>query len=552
MFVLAAILGLQLLTMPSWAKDTVVIDRITQSEAEALDIQIPEDVPAGHHEVQIEVSDDSGVVSTQTLKFCKTSEGTIKWDDLCPGELAPFNPADDPAGTTGLAVAALSILGAIGGSLTSNSSTKEGNREDNELEPDTDQSSLESVQSGELQTITRRAGWGDRAKTWRFPFSNLIDKEFGLAAAAFSRFSPIMHRLIVDGTYLRTMVGSISYLLYPAAFFVALNALHAANFRALPSTLGWTLIGVAIGLLDAYAGFFAAFLYVGGVLFSGNLDSRHAVLGTVGYAMLWFLPGLLASALRPLRRIVKDFPTFWERATDYALASLLMGWATSKMVYALGGLTGYKVPIIKEANKIAFFAVAFLIIRMLLEEIATYAYPVRLYQLHQSSKAEDVFTSHPVFSLIFKAALFNLTAELFIGNSLELWFGTALFVLPSVIERYTQYVPEAAFKGKFLPTGAVKTVIMIFIGTYFANVLANQIDDPYTYLRSAFIVLTIPSVIIGAMYAMANSEKDYSSWQRTVITRYSYRLLGIGVYVILALIVKGTDVVGTIQSWFGI
>ena len=177
MFVLAAILGLQLLTMPSWAKDTVVIDRITQSEAEALDIQIPEDVPAGHHEVQIEVSDDSGVVSTQTLKFCKTPKGIIRWDDLCPGELAPFNPANDLAGTTGLAVAALSILGAVGGSLTSKSSSEESNKDSGELEPDTDQSSLESVQSGELQTITRRAGWGDRAKTWRFPFSNLIDKE---------------------------------------------------------------------------------------------------------------------------------------------------------------------------------------------------------------------------------------------------------------------------------------------------------------------------------------------------------------------------------------
>lgn len=548
LLVLAAIVGLQLLTMPSWAKDTVVIERITQSEAETLDIQIPEDVPPGHHEVQIEVSDDAGVLSTQTLKFCKTAKGIIKWDDLCPGELAPFNPADDPIGTTGLAVAALSILGAIGGSKNETDSSGESS---GSSEGDVEQSSLEAIETGELEKIKRKPGWGDRLRTWRFPLTSLADREFGLAAFQFSRFSPLMHRLIIDGTYLRSMIGSVSYLLYPAAFIVASQALHTAHFKALPATLGLTMAGILIGLLDAYAGFFAAFLYFGGVFLSGNIDSRHSLLTTVGYVMLWFVPGLLASAFRPLRREVKDFASFWERATDYALAALLMGWGVQKMVYALGGLSGYKVTIMPEANKIAIFAAIVLVGRMLLEEFVTYGYPVRTNALHEESEPQDVHSRHTSVVIVFRAVLFNLTAELFIGNSLELWIGTALFVLPSIIERYTHYIPEAAFKGKFLPTGAVKTVIMILIGTYFANVLASQIEDPYTYLRSAFVVLTIPTVIIGAMYAMANSERDASSWQRTALTRYSYRLLGICVYFVLVLIVKGSDVVGAIQGWFG-
>ena len=93
---LALIVGLQLLTLPAFAKNTVLIDRTTQSAAEQLDIQIPADVPPGHHEVQIEVSDDAGIVSAQTIYFCKTDKGIIKWDDLCPGELAPYDPSKDP------------------------------------------------------------------------------------------------------------------------------------------------------------------------------------------------------------------------------------------------------------------------------------------------------------------------------------------------------------------------------------------------------------------------------------------------------------------------
>ena len=147
--------------------------------------------------------------------------------------------------------------------------------------------------------------------------------------------------------------------------------------------------------------------------------------------------------------------------------------------------------------------------------------------------------------------IFNLTAELFIGNSVELWFGTALFLIPSIIEAYATQMPNSQFMGKLLPTGAVKTVAMILIGTYFANVLGSEIKDPHQYLRSAFVVLTIPTVIIGAMYALASSERDASTWQKTVARKYAYRLLGIVVYIILFNIVKGVDVMGAVRGWFG-
>ena len=52
---LAILFILQLSILPSWGADTVLLDRLTSSEAEDLDIQIPADVPPGYHEVVIEV-----------------------------------------------------------------------------------------------------------------------------------------------------------------------------------------------------------------------------------------------------------------------------------------------------------------------------------------------------------------------------------------------------------------------------------------------------------------------------------------------------------------
>jgi hypothetical protein len=51
------------------AEKKVVIDRLTQSEAEDLDIEIPDDVPPGFHSITIEVYDDNGTVSQKEIEF---------------------------------------------------------------------------------------------------------------------------------------------------------------------------------------------------------------------------------------------------------------------------------------------------------------------------------------------------------------------------------------------------------------------------------------------------------------------------------------------------
>ena len=77
---LVAIILLNLSVLPSLAAEKkVVIDRITQSEAEDLNIEIPDDVPPGFHSITIEVYDDNGTVSQKEIEFCKDENGVVQY-----------------------------------------------------------------------------------------------------------------------------------------------------------------------------------------------------------------------------------------------------------------------------------------------------------------------------------------------------------------------------------------------------------------------------------------------------------------------------------------
>lgn len=171
---LLGILLLNFLVLPhADAKQQVVIDRITQAEAEDLDIEIPDDVPPGHHSITIEVYDDKGTIRTKEIPFCKDNEGVVHWDDNCPDltsaptedpdpvkaiklGLQPYDPLTDSETTKGLHIGAFAALAAL-------TSIK---RNDKQNDEDAEQESLQSVSSGSLKLLKNEPGWGDLSKTW--------------------------------------------------------------------------------------------------------------------------------------------------------------------------------------------------------------------------------------------------------------------------------------------------------------------------------------------------------------------------------------------------
>jgi hypothetical protein len=565
---LAVLFILQISILPSWGAETVLIDRLSTTEAEELNIEIPADTPPGYHEVIIEVSDDSGVLEQKILTFCKGLDGTIDWAGNCPNlaeiataddlatitsreDLPTYDPAQEPEKSKDLQVAAFAVLAAVSaggaaagvGSSSSNSNNTSGQNRDDGEEGSQDKSDeasdeLASVAAGALAKIARDPGRGDLSRSWRNPYTEKSDNFFRNLISRISPHSPIVARTIADGNYLRAMFGSAASLLLVPGAALGLIALNDTSGQALPPATWIVMAIIALAVLDAMAGFVSGVIFAIGIILTGNFTSRDEVLTVAGLFIIFYAPSLLASSIRPLRRLAQDRDSLWERVTDYSLVTLLSGWTMFKMIGGLNALAGVQLLITFDAQKIGYWTSIFVLARLALEDLATYHYPVRLNQTSGEMKEPD--TVHKIIALELKIFIFVELAMPFVGYNIKLLLGTLIFITPSIIGIFfDDRLPKFRILHRLLPSGAFKLVAMVFIGAITAGWIQGLFSDPRTFLAWSFVVLAIPGLILSLLNKMSDDpEKD---WKVSPLGNTAYRILGVLVFLLIIQIVRGVD-----------
>ena len=547
---LLAIIFLNFSVLPGFAAEQkVVIDRLTQSEAEDLDIEIPDDVPPGFHSITIEVYDDNGTVSQKEIEFCKDEEGVVQWDNKCPNldlaepvekedpvqvkaiesGLKPYDPLQDSETTKGLQIAAFAALAAL-------TSIKRGDKKSDEEQ---DQESLQSVSSGALKLLKDEPGWGDRSKTWHSPLTEKTDAFFIALSHRFNPISPLLIRTAQDGNTFRAILGSIASLLAPIGLVLGVVAALNTQGQALPPA--WTIVAaiMAVAIFDAFAGFIAGAVFFLAVLFTGHITNRPEFLTAIGVMVLFFAPALLASAFRPFRRLVRNQDDLWERITDYALGTLLTFWVITKMVAAMNGLARLELPITEYGTELALLAAILLVIRVGLEDIAVEHYPMRLRALHVEIKTPS--QNQKIRSLVFKIFVFFIMAAPFVGSLLNLVLGTILFAIPQITSLSLEdNLPK---KKLYLPKGVFKTVVMIFVMALASNMIEGAFSSPKAFLKWSFVVMALPGFILHYLDAITDAPKN--DWKTSKNGRWVYRIGGLVIYILMVLVVKGVD----IASW---
>jgi len=548
-FALYVLLLLNFLILPSAeARQDVVIDRITQAEAEDLNIEIPDDVPPGHHSITIEVYDDKGTVSQKEIPFCKDNDGVVQWDDKCPDlktdtpttedpipvkaikeGLQPYDPMGDPETTKGLQIAAFAALAAL-------TSIKRDEKQDDE---DQDQESLQSVSSGALKLLKDEPGKGDLSNTWDNRYTDETDFAFVSLAHRFNRFSPLLTRTVQDGNTIRAIIGSWATLLMPIGLILGIVAAVNTGGQALPPSWGIVAAIMAVAIYDAFAGFIAGFVFFLAALLTGNITNRPEFLTAIGVMVLFFAPALLASAFRPFRRLVRTQDDMWERLTDYALGTLLTFWVITKMVAAMNGLARLELPITEYGTELAVIACGLLLIRVALEDLAVEHYPMRLRALHVEIKSPS--QTQKVRSLVFKILIFFIMAAPFVGSTLNLVLGTLLFAIPQITSLSLEdNLPK---KKLYLPKGALKTVVMIFVMALASNMIEGAFSSPEAFLKWSFVVMALPGFFLHYLDAITDAPE--SDWKTTDKGRMIYRIGGVIVFILMVLVVRGVD----IASW---
>ena len=544
-----ALLFLNFLILPSAdAKQEVVIDRITKAEAEDLNIEIPDDVPPGHHSITIEVYDDNGTVSTKEIPFCKDNEGVVQWDDKCPNlksdqptkeepipvkaittGLQPYDPLGDPETTKGLQLAAFAALAAL-------TSIKRNEKQDDE---DQDQESLQSVSAGALKLLKDEPGKGDLSKSWDNRFTNSTDFALVSLAHRFNRFSPLLTRTAQDGNTIRAIIGSRAGLLLPIGFILGVIAAVNTGGHALPPTWGIVAAVMAVAIYDAFAGFIAGSVFFLAALITGNITNRPELLTAIGVMVLFFAPALLASDFRPFRRLVRTQDDMWERLTDCALGTLLTFWVITKMVAAMNGLARLKLPITEYGTELALIAAGLLLIRVALEDVAVEHYPMRLRALHVEIRKPS--HSQKIRALVFKIFVFFIMAAPFVGSTLNLVLGTILFAIPQITSLSLEdNLPK---KKLYLPKGVFKTVVMIFVMALATNLIKGAFSSPEAFLKWSFVVMALPGFFLHYLDAITDAPE--SDWKTTDKGRTIYRIGGVVIFILMVLVVKGVD----LASW---
>jgi hypothetical protein len=548
---LLAIILLNFLVLPSSVavEKNVVIDRLTQSEAEDLDIEIPDSVPPGFHSITIEVYDDNGTVSEKEIEFCKDEKGVVQWDNKCPNlnleeepapvdpepvkaiktGLQPYDPLSDPETTKGLHLAGFAALAAL-------TSIK---RNEKQSEEEQDQESLQSVSSGALKLLKNEPGRGDLSKTWDNRFTDKSDFLFVSLAHRFNRFSPLLTRTIQDGNTVRAMIGSWAALLMPIGLILGIIAVINTGGQSLPPA--WTIVALimSVAIFDAFAGFVAGFVFFLAALVTGNITNRPELLTTIGVMVLFFAPALLASAFRPFRRLVRNQDDRWERITDYALGTLLTFWVITKMVAAMNGLARLELPITDYGTELALIAAGLLLIRVGLEDIAVEQYPMRLRALHVEIRKPS--QTQKVRSLAFKIFVFFIMAAPFVGSTLNLVLGTLLFAIPQITSLSLEdNLPK---KKLYLPKGVLKTVVMIFVMALASNLIEGAFSSPEAFLKWSFVVMALPGFFLHYLDAITDAPE--SDWKTTERGRMIYRVGGVIVFILMVLVVQGVD----LASW---
>ena len=548
---LLAIIFLNFLVLPSSVavEKNVVIDRLTQSEAEDLDIEIPDSVPPGFHSITIEVYDDNGTVSEKEIEFCKDEKGVVQWDNKCPNlnldeepapvdpepvkaiktGLQPYDPLSDPETTKGLHLAGFAALAAL-------TSIKRNEKQSDEEQ---DQESLQSVSSGALKLLKNEPGKGDLSNTWDNRFTDNTDFAFVSLAHRFNRFSPLLTRTIQDGNTVRAMLGSWAALLMPIGLILGIIAVINTGGQSLPPVWNIVALIMAVAIFDAFAGFIAGFVFFLAALATGNITNRPELLTTIGVMVLFFAPALLASAFRPFRRLVRNQDDMWERITDYALGTLLTFWVITKMVAAMSGLARLELPITDYGTELALIAAGLLLIRVALEDIAVEQYPMRLRALHVEIRKPS--QTQKVRSLVFKIFVFFIMAAPFVGSTLNLVLGTLLFAIPQVTSLSLEdSLPK---KKLYLPKGVLKTVVMIFVMALASNMIEGAFSSPEAFLKWSFVVMALPGFFLHYLDAITDAPE--SDWKTTEKGRMIYRIGGVIVFILMVLVVRGVD----IASW---
>jgi hypothetical protein len=528
-----------------WINSTPIMIGTAKTDADGTfneTLPLPEGIEVGEHTLTV-----SGELADGTMG--KTSIGAIVIDSpetvVDPEKTntensesaksnkggTPYNPQSEPKSVVSLLGDMVGLMALAGLAVSGRREEKDddgGTPDDNDNDEDRGSGEVAEVSAGQHETEIK-----EKADILRPPRSTRIDRLVTLLPLKLSRVSPLVGRVLVDGTYLRSLFG-VAWLLMPLlGVVVGVGSALNTDFNAVMPSLVWLIAVVIIGTFDALAGFMAASVFGVLVVVGGGIQSTDSIRGLLGIWVFSFAVPMLASAARPFRRQdAQGIVGAWDRTADFVMIVLFGAWGAGSMFSSLPGLTGFRPSYADDVSRIQLVVLAVLILRYVLENMTTFLTPSRLRELSTTSLPSPS-NMQVIISSLTRTTSYVFVAIVFIGNNWALWTGAVLYLLPKLVAMVDDKFPNIEALHRYMPRGILKLTFMMFVARWWGQLLANNIDDAEKMITFGFVFLGMPGFITTVMGWFGRSSSH--DWKQNWFTRIS----GLVLLIIGFLIVRG-------------
>jgi hypothetical protein len=360
----------------------------------------------------------------------------------------------------------------------------------------------------------------------------MLDKRSHNLSLRLARISPLLAKTVNDGSYLRAMLGTLSLILPLVSAILAIISVvvNASDDISIMITPPWQLLlaMVLIACFDAFSGLVGALVYaIGSLIFAANVPGISDFRLLAGVFVVLLAPSLMATAFRTLRKPpAGDIPTWWERLEDFAIAPFIAGWSAASVVSSLPALAGITLSVANHVADFAFFIAIAVFFRVAFEELAARAFPERLDAINPDELPEPPRFQKAIV-MVLKYAIWIFIATALLGNSWQIWVGSALFIVPSILGWFQEKFPNSSLLWKLLPSGIPGLAFSLIIAsatTAFAGQIFGASPD---FAQWSFAILPLPLLaltVLGAFGRHGKNEHDEKPSQRNVLI---YRIGGV-------------------------
>jgi hypothetical protein len=353
----------------------------------------------------------------------------------------------------------------------------------------------------------------------------------------------LFSKITVDGAYLRAAFGSLGLLPTVAAALISVMTVAMNEGAVLTPQWQWFIVLAVIGIFDAFAGLVGTLIFVvGTVVMHGGVSTMDDVRLLLGVIIVGYGPALLANAFRAFRKEPEEGEEYWwERLVDLVVLPFIGGWVTATMISILPALAGTTMAVANHVNEFAIAIAIAITIRVVFEEFVGRWFPARLDTLHPTD-VDDPASYQKWISVSFRLAVFVFVTAALMGNVWQVWVGSALFILPTIIGFYSHKFKNFPWIWRIMPTGIPGLAFALIVASVTTSIVGSWFGTSPDLALWSFALLPIPMLGI-AVLAMIGREGNEGEvrWIKRPGFKWVYRIGGI------AMLLATMDLAGVIE-----